>query len=100
MLYQPNPIDTSEVMLPTELIELTERLAKNVHENWALGRMHEGWTYGPDRSDILKTTPCLVEYEELPETEREYDRRTAMETLKVILKLGYTVQKGSPNDLN
>lgn len=93
MSYQPKPIDSSDITLPQELIDLTEKLAKNVHENWAEGRINDGWTYGPERADIIKTTPCLVEYEDLPESEREYDRNTAMETIKLILKLGYVIQK-------
>lgn len=91
--YIPKPIDTSDIELPDFLIELTEKLAENVHENWAKGRIAEGWTYGPGRDDEVKTTPCLVPYNKLPESEREYDRNTSMETLRLILKLGYTIQK-------
>lgn len=40
-----------------------------------------------------KLTPCLVPYENLPESEKEFDRNTAMETLKLIKKLGYTISK-------
>lgn len=90
--YQPNPIDTSDVALPDYLAELTEKLAENVHETWARGRMEEGWVYGPVRDDVLRTTPCLVPYRELSEEERNYDRRTAMETIRQILKLGYTIE--------
>ena len=75
--------------LPNELTRLIEQLARNVHENWAVGRLNEGWTYGLVRNDQLKQHPCLVEYDDLPESEKEYDRATAIETLKVILKLGY-----------
>ena len=32
-------------------------------------------------------------YEELPEIEKEYDRKTAFETIKLIVKLGYSCQK-------
>ena len=39
------------------------------------------------RSDDLKTHPCLVPYEELPEEEKEYDRKTSIGTLKLIIKL-------------
>jgi len=74
-------------------LELTEQIAENVHENWALGRIKEGWVYGEERNDALKTTPCMVPYDQLPETEKEYDRKTALETLKLIIALGYTVQK-------
>ena len=92
-MYKPNPIDTSKVVLPSELLELTEIIAENVHENWSAGRIAEGWTYGEVRDDAKKTTPCLVPYSELPENEREYDRVTAMQTIKLIVALGYKIEK-------
>ncbi|MBQ8145623.1 MAG: Ryanodine receptor Ryr [Clostridia bacterium] len=92
-MYKPNPIDTSKIELPREIAELTEEIAKNVHENWALSRINEGWTLGDERDDKKKTTPCLVPYEDLPEIEKEYDRNTAMNTLKLIIKLGYKIEK-------
>lgn len=92
-MYKPDPLDTSHVELPTELLELTEQIARNVHENWSAARLAEGWTFGTARDDQKKTTPCLVPYAELPESEREYDRITAMQTLKMIVALGYTIEK-------
>lgn len=90
-MYKPNPIDTSDVVLSAELLELTEKIAENVHNVWAAGRLEQGWTYGKERDDELKTSPCLVSYSELPESEKEYDRNTALETLKLIIKLGYKI---------
>lgn len=90
-MYKPNPIDTSDLVLSAELLELTEKIAENVHDVWAVGRLEQGWTYGKERNDELKTTPCLVPYSELPESEKEYDRNTALETLKLIIKLGYKI---------
>lgn len=92
-MYKPQPVDTSKVVLPEDLNALVELIAKNVHEVWSLERIKEGWTYGPVRDDIKKTTPCLVPYEELPESEKEYDRKTAFETLKLVVKLGYKIEK-------
>lgn len=92
-MYKPKPIDTSKVELPRELMALTEKIAENVHENWSAGRIAEGWTYGEKRDDSKKTTPCLVPYSELSEEEKEYDRNTAMQTLKLIVKLGYRIEK-------
>jgi len=92
-MYTPKPIDTTDVKLDEEILELCEQLAKNTHEVWASGRIADGWTYGEVRDDAKKLHPCLVEYEELPESEKEYDRRTAMETLKLIKKLGYKIEK-------
>lgn len=79
--------------LPVEMNQLVEQLARNVHENWAKGRVKEGWTYGSQRDDINKKHPCLVDYDELPENEKEYDRNTAMETIKLIIKLGWKIEK-------
>ena len=92
-MYEPKPVDTADVQLPESLQPLTERIAKNVHEVWAQGRIREGWTYGPVKDSAAKTTPCLVPYVELPEEEKEYDRATALETLKLIVKLGYRITK-------
>lgn len=95
MNYNPKPIDTSDITLPEELLALTERIAENVHDVWAVGRIEQGWTYGSVRDDAKKETPCLVPYSELPESEKEYDRNTAMETVKLIIKMGYAIEKNT-----
>ena len=92
--YIPEPMDLSSVDLPESLIQLSERIAENVHEVWAKARMDEGWTYGEKRDDIHKKHPCLVPYDELPEEEKEYDRNTAMNTIKMVKKLGFRIEKG------
>ena len=92
-MYEPKPVDTSSVRLPEDLCALTERIAENVHEVWAKGRMEAGWRYGEKRDDAKKETPCLVPYGELPESEKEYDRNTALETVRLILALGYRIEK-------
>ena len=91
--YTPQPIDTKDVKLSKKLETLVEQMAKNVHEVWAAGRIAEGWTYGEKRDDEKKTHPCLVPYEELPESEKEYDRNTCLETLKFIIRAGYQIEK-------
>jgi hypothetical protein len=93
MNYIPEPVDTRDVELSPEITELCEKLAENIHEVWAAGRIAEGWTYGPVRDDAKKETPCLVPYADLPESEKEYDRNTAIETLKFITKLGFGIKK-------
>lgn len=92
-MYIPKPVDTDKVVLPEEIVELTEKIAENVHENWALSRISDGWTYGEQRDDVKKTTPCLVPYGDLDDSEKEYDRKTAIETLKLIIALGYKITK-------
>ena len=92
-MYLPKPINTANITLSADLLNLTEKIAENVHEVWSQGRIQGGWKYGEVRNDIKKETPCLVPYSELPESEKEYDRSTALETLKLIIKLGYDITK-------
>ena len=92
-MYNPKPVDTSDISLPEELLALTERIAENVHDVWAAGRIGEGWTYGEKKDAEKKTTPLLIPYDQLPESEKEYDRNTAFETLKLIVKMGYRIEQ-------
>lgn len=91
--YIPNPVDTKSVDLPKGLEPLVEEMSKNVHEVWAATRISQGWTYGEGRNDAKKKHPCLVPYEELSEEEKAYDRNTSIETIKLILKLGFKITR-------
>ncbi len=90
--YKPRPIDTSQIKLTEDVLELTELLAKNTHENWARQRLSEHWRYGAQRDDERREHPGLVSYEDLSEVEKQYDRNTALETLKTIISLGYRIE--------
>jgi RyR domain len=91
--YEPEPLDTSAIVLSAEILALTEMLARNTHDVWARQRIAEGWRYGPQRDDARKEHPGLVPYEELSDSEKEYDRNTALQTLQAIIALGYRIEK-------
>lgn len=93
MNYTPKPIDTSEVGLSEELLQLAELMAENVHEVWAQTRLKQGWTYGPERNDAEKKHPRLVPYNQLPDDEKVYDRNTSIETLKFIISRGFEIRR-------
>ncbi|MTV48842.1 Ryanodine receptor Ryr [Heliobacillus mobilis] len=93
MTYIPKPMDTSKVQLTNEILKLTELLSKHAHDVWATQRFKDGWQYGEQRDDQKKLHPCLIAYEELPESEKDYDRNAAMQTLKAIVALGYRIVK-------
>jgi hypothetical protein len=93
MTYAPRPIDTESVSLPHDLLQLTEKLAENAHDHWALERLGDGWTFGSERNDPQKRHPCLIPYAQLPDSEKKYDRKAAMETLKAIIALGYRIER-------
>ena len=91
--YIPQPLDTSDVIIPDSLTDVIEALAENVHDVWSQGRINDGWSYGPTRDDEKKHHPCLVAYDELSDEEKNYDRNTSQETIKFILKSGYSIVK-------
>ena len=97
-LYTPRPRDTKVVELGPEMTALLEELARNTHEVWAAQRIAEGWRYGPQRDDDRKEHPSLIPYDLLTETEKDYDRRTSREVLRLIVALGYDIRKGDAGD--
>ena len=91
--YTPRPIDTSNVQLSDDVCALLERLAMNTHEVWAKQRLSDGWTWGPQRNDEAKHHPCLIPYDELPESEKQYDRTVSADVLKAIIALGFKIER-------
>lgn len=89
--YHPHPINVEDVELDDELMELTEAIAENAHEVWGWNRYNEGWRYGDKRDDNRKLHPDMVPYSELPEGEKQYDRALAMNTIKLVKKLGFNI---------
>ena len=89
--YMPQPIDTSDVVLSEALLALAETLAANTQDVWALGKMRKGYVYGAETSDADMTHRDLSPYGELSEAAKDYDRNTSIETLKVLVKLGWTL---------
>lgn len=96
MDYQPTELNTPGITLSADILELTEALAHHAHDVWARQRIAEGWRYGPERDGDRKEHPCLVPYDQLPESEKEYDRSIALETLKAVIALGYRIEKEHP----
>ena len=97
--YIPKPIDLSDVELTEDLNELREAIAENAHEIWAEERIAQGWSYGPRRDDSKKENPCMVPYSQLPEKEKDFDRNMAMDTIKLLKKLGYDLIKREDTEL-
>lgn len=89
--YVPRPIDTSTVVVPQEVQQLVEMLARNTHEVWSQQRLADGWLWGEDRDDKRKLHPCLVPYEELPESEKAYDRKIVAQAIEALISLGFRI---------
>lgn len=91
--YKPHPISLDDILLTEDLTELREAIAENTHDVWAEARIAEGWTYGIVRDDDKKQHPNLVPYSALPESDKEYERIMAWNTIKLIKKLGFKITK-------
>ena len=91
--YDPQPINLENISLTDDLLELREAIAENAHEVWAAARIKEGWSYGEQRDDANKKHPDLVPYSALSDSEKEYDRMMAMDTIKLVGKLGFDLVK-------
>ncbi|HEV2309829.1 MAG TPA: RyR domain-containing protein, partial [Acidimicrobiia bacterium] len=63
------------VFTPAEV----EVLARLEHDRWCAERTRQGWKLGSDRDPIAKTTPYLVDWEELAENIRDLDRDAVRE---------------------
>jgi len=96
--YDPRPVNLDSVELGEDLDDLTEALAEHAHDIWARQRIDQGWTYGEKRDDENKKHPDLVPYSDLSEQEKDYDRNTSMQTLKLLKRLGYDITHNSEND--
>lgn len=91
--YFPAMNDLSHIELSPDLANLCEELAEHAHDAWAIERQSEGWTYGPKRNDAKLQTPDMKPYSQLPDTEKQYDRIMATNTIKFLVSHGYKVVK-------
>ena len=91
--YEPHPIDVDSIPLNGDLEQLQDAIAENAHNVWAKARIKEGWTYGKEFDDEKKEDPTLMPYTALPDSEKEYDRLTAFNTIKLVKKLGFDIVK-------
>jgi hypothetical protein len=51
----------------------TDSDPKAEHERWCKEKMDAGWAYGPVKDGVLKTHPCLVDFDKLPACKQGLD---------------------------
>ena len=93
--YVAKPVNLTDVDLPEEVLALTEYIAENAHEEWSKKRLEEGWIYGVKSDKEKLVSPDLIPYCELLDKEKQYDRKMAMDTFRLLYKMGYVIEKVS-----
>ena len=91
--YVPAPHTMAIEQLPESLQTMLEKMAENVHETWAYQKMAEGWTFGEAYDLMAKKHPSLKPYAELDESQKNYDRNTALATLSFLINEGFIISK-------
>jgi ppGpp synthetase/RelA/SpoT-type nucleotidyltranferase len=71
-----------------------ELLAELEHARWNAERFFSGWTHGDERNKERKITPYLVDWSDLPEDIRAYDRQTVRKIPEYLLLAGLGIGRG------
>lgn len=94
--YEPCPIDVADIELDPALTQLTEAISETAHEIWSSDRKKQGWKWGPKRKEevlpdgsVDLRNPDLKPYNLLTSQEQDYDRKMAIDTIRLVQLLGY-----------
>jgi len=69
------------------------RLAREEHIRWMQERIAAGWTYGPVRDNAKKIHPLLVDWDELPDKEKQKDIDAINNIIPLLKSIGLRVYK-------
>lgn len=70
-----------------------EELAQLEHRRWCAERRTSGWTLGPTKDVATRVTPYLVDWDELSEAIRDYDRVLVRAIPDVLAAVGLEVRR-------
>ncbi|XP_044016394.1 ryanodine receptor isoform X3 [Aphidius gifuensis] len=90
--YNPQPINTSSVVLNNDLNQIVQKFSEHYHDAWASKKLENGWKYGDNWSDNNRTHPRLKPYTMLSDYEKERYKEPVRESLKALLAIGWSVE--------
>ena len=73
--------------------EEVEVLAAMEHARWNAERFLAGWTCGPERDPVRKISPYLVDWDQLPENIKKYDRDTVQSIPDYLARVGMEIRR-------
>ena len=69
-----------------------ERAAMYEHERWMNERRRNGWVWAPVRDNARKHHPLIVEWDQLPEVEKDKDRAVVRSVPRLLETAGFSVR--------
>lgn len=92
--YHPLPIDLNDISLSPELLQLTDTIAENAHDVWAVRKKRENpqLEYAPlneNGEEQPGYNHYFRPYSELSDKDKQPDIDMALTTIKLLKRLGY-----------
>jgi hypothetical protein len=72
--------------------EEVDQMARLEHDLWRQTKLANGWQFGQQKNEKKRTHPDLVEWEQLPESEREKNRAMVRQLPKLLAQIGYQIE--------
>ena len=88
-----HPVRDREVELMVFSDAEIERMAEMEHDRWVAERRADGWTPG-ERDPLAKTSPYFVNWDDLPEEVREWDREAVRRIPELLAGVGVEIRRG------
>ena len=74
-----------------------DTLARAEHWRWCIEQRSQGWSFGEKRSEVLKHSPLITEWEKLPEEARALNREMAARIPEIVQAAGFEIRKAGAN---
>ncbi|KAL4238125.1 Ryanodine receptor 2 [Mactra antiquata] len=91
--YIPNPVDTGRVHLNQSVENACHKFAEHFHDNWALKKIDEGWTYGNNFDDDRKHHPTIRPFHMLGDREKSKYIQPVQDSVKSMFAWGWSLEQ-------
>ena len=81
----PDMVELPELTLEEEQFAIYV-FSQQLHLTWGVTRMGRGMVFGPERTETEH--PNLMQYDDMPEQQQEFDEEDAVTTMRVLKALG------------
>jgi voltage-gated potassium channel Kch len=92
--YRLGPqIDWGQPLVRLDSDEI-ESMARMEHQRWRRERQSEGWRLGPRRDDVARMHPDILDWDALPDEQRDINRRLVERRPAMLARVGIELSRG------